>query len=171
MYASVSVFRFALLLWALSGVLVGCGGRGTPPEVPSGEFTAYVKGSLSDTLSGTVHHRITDDGALTGLELGPEDGVGLSIDLEPHMPALRTYEVMDDELFGIVRTGQPPGALAFLTLKGAQFESVDGTFEITYVDKKRVGATFRFYLTGGFEGPAAGTRSVEVTGALNAAPE
>lgn len=171
MHTSASVIRSAVLLWVLSGLLVGCGGRGTPPKVPSGEFTAYVDGSLSDTLSGAVHHRITEEGALTGLELGPKDGAGLSIELEPHAPALRTYEVVDAELFGLARPDQPPGVMAFLTLDDAQFATVEGTFELTYVDEEQIGATFTFQMEGEFDGDRGETPSVEVTGVLNAAPE
>jgi hypothetical protein len=171
MHTSASVLRSVVLLWVVSGLLVGCGGRGTPPKVPSGEFTAYVDGSLSDTLSGAVHHRMTEAGALTGLELGPEDGAGLSIDLEPHTPALRSYEVVDAELFGMERPDQPPGVMAFLALDAAQFAAVDGTFELTYVDDRQIGATFSFQMDGAFDEDRGETPSVEVTGVLNAAPE
>jgi len=139
--------------------------------VPSGEFTAYVDGRISDTLSGAVHHRITEEGALTGLELGPEDGAGLSIDLEPHAPALRSYEVVSAEIFGLERPNQPPGVMAFLVMDAAQFEAVDGTLELTYVDERQIGATFTFQMEGEFNGGRGDDSSVEVTGVLNAAPE
>ena len=171
MHTSATLVRSAVLLGLVGGLLCGCGGRGTPPKVSSGEFTAYVEGSLSDTLSGDVHHRITEEGTLTGLELGPKDGVGLSIELEPLAPALRSYEVVDAELFGITRPNHPPGVMAFLTLDEGKFESVEGTFELTYVDEEQIGATFTFQMEGGFDSDLGEVPSVEVTGALNAAPE
>lgn len=155
------VLLLGVLLWA------GCGGHGTPPDVPAGEFTAYVDGSLSDTLSGTVHRRVTTEGGLTGVELGRQDGPGVSIDLESQPPALRTYEVIESELFGLDRPGRPPAALAFLRLNEGQFEAVDGTFELTYVNDDEVGATFTFQMEGEYEGVASDGPSVKVTGVLN----
>jgi hypothetical protein len=164
--------RVVCLLLLGPGLLGGgCEGRGTPPDVPSGEFTAHVDGSVSDTLTGAAHHRLSDDGALVGLELGAQDGPGLSIELEPQPPALRTYEVVDAELFGVDRPEQPPGAMAFLTLKTARFEAVDGTFELTYVDEEQIGATFSFQMQGEYEQGPGDAPSVAVTGALNAAAE
>lgn len=171
MHTSAALVRSAALLFLVGGVLWGCGGRGTPPEVPSGEFTAYVEGSLSDTLSGAVHHRITEEGDLTGLELGPKTGAGLSIDLEPHAPALRTYDVVDAELFGLARPDQPPGVMAFLTLSRGQFQAVEGTFELTYVNEEQIGATFTFQMEGQFSGGRGEVPSVTVSGVLNAVPE
>jgi hypothetical protein len=155
----------------VGGFWAGCGGQGTPPDVPSGEFTAYVDGSLSDTLSGTVHHRLTEDGALTGIELGEKGEPGVSIDLEPEPPGLRTYEVIEAELFGLDHPDRPPGALAFLTLDRARFAAVDGTLQLTYVHDDRIGATFTFEMEGEYDGPATDGSSVEVTGALNAGVE
>jgi hypothetical protein len=75
------------------------------------------------------------------------------------------------ELFNLERPGSPPGIVAFLTVDEAQFEAVDGTFELTYVNDERVGATFAFQMEGDFvEGPSE-TPSVAVTGSLNAPPE
>lgn len=171
MHTRVPLVRSGLVLLLAAVLSAGCGGRGTPPDVPSGEFTAYVDGSLADTLSGPVHHRVTTEGALTGIELGEKGGPGVSIDLEPQPPALRTYEVIESELFGLDRPGHPPATLAFLTLDGARFEAVDGTFELTYVNDDQVGATFTFQMEGEYEGPASDGPSVEVTGVLNAEME
>jgi hypothetical protein len=171
MHTSAVLIRSAVLICVVGGFLWGCGGRGTPPKVSKGEFTVYVEGNLTDTLSGEVHHRITEEGTLTGLELGPKEGAGLSIELEPLAPALRSYEVVDAELFGITRPNHPPGVMAFLTLDEGRFESIDGTFELTYVDEEQIGATFTFQMEGGFDSDLGEVPSVEVTGALNAAPE
>jgi hypothetical protein len=158
----------ALLLGAL--LLGGCEGKGEPPNVPAGRFTAHVDGAVRDTLTGSVHYRTRND-SLVGLELGPQNGAGLSIELEPYRPALRTYEVVNWELLNLDRPGSPPGVVAFLTVDEAQFEAVDGTFELTYVNDERVGATFAFQMEGDFvEGPSE-TPSVAVTGSLNAPPE
>lgn len=168
MHTRVSLVRSGLVLLLATLLWGGCEGRGTPPDVPSGEFTAYVNGSLADTLSGAVHHRLTEDGALTGIELGTKDGPGLSVDLEPMPPALRTYEIIEAELFGLERAGGAPGAMAFLSLDGMQFQAVDGTVELTYVDDDQIGATFTFQMEGEYNGPASDEPSVEVTGVLNA---
>jgi hypothetical protein len=158
-------------LLLLGGLLfVGCEGKGTPPDVPAGRFTVHVEGSVSDTLTGPVHYRMSD-GALVGLELGPEDGAGLSIELEPQPPALRTYEVIDAELFEMERAESAPGVLAFLTIGEARFETTDGSLELTYLNDEQVGATFSFLMEGDFEDGPSDAPSVKVTGSLNAPPE
>lgn len=151
-------------------VLVGCEEKGSPPGVPSGTFTARVEGTLTDTLTGPVHYR-TNEGALTGLELGSEEGPGLSIELEPHPPALRTYEVIESELFGMDRPETSPAVMAFLTLDGARFDATDGTLELTYVSEDQVGASFTFQMEGTADATPAEPLSVEVTGSLNAPSE
>ena len=162
--------RYWLLLFLGGLLLVGCGGKGTPPDVPAGRFTAHVVGSVSDTLTGQVHYRM-DDGALIGLELGAREGPGLSIELEPRPPALRTYEVIEAELFNTDRPESAPGILAFLTVDAAQFEATDGSLELTYLNDEQVGATFFFLMEGDFENGPSDAPSVKVTGALNAPPE
>ncbi|MFB6247275.1 MAG: hypothetical protein ABEL97_01750 [Salinibacter sp.] len=160
------VFRLGLLL--LGGLLwVGCEGRGTPPDVPAGRFTAHVAGAVSDTLRGTAHVRRAGK-TLTGLELGARDGPGLSIELEPQPPALRTYEVVEPTLFRLERPDSRPGALAFLTLRHARFESTDGTIELTYVGDDQIGGTFSFRMKGTFIDGGGDDVSVEVTGVVNA---
>jgi hypothetical protein len=165
--------RFAsirLVILVLGGLLLaGCGGEGTPPDVPAGTYTAHVTGALSDTLTGPAHHR-TRDGALTGLELGEKGNPGLSIELEPQPADPRTYEVVPADLFRLDRPNDPPGVLAFLSLEPAQFEAVDGTLELTYVGEEQVGATFSFEMEGRFEDGPSDAPSVQVTGALNAPP-
>ncbi len=154
----------------LSGLLlVGCTEKGTPPNVPAGQFAARVNGAVNDTLEGSVHYRTNND-SLTGLELGPENGAGLSIELEPRPPALRTYEVVNWELLGLERPGAPPGVVGFLTVNRAQFESTDGSFTLTYVGDEQVGATFTFQMKGEFGQGPSDVPAVEVTGTLNALP-
>jgi len=159
------------MLVALSGLLItGCEGKGNLPNVPAGQFTARVEGAVSDTLTGVVHYRSKED-SLVGLELGGKDEPGLSIELEPEPPALRTYEVVDWTLFNRNRPNSPPGAVAFFTANKARFEAVDGTLELTYVGEERIGAQFTFLMEGEFtEGPSE-MPSVEITGSLNAPPE
>lgn len=162
--ASRSVLALSLLL------LTGCDSNDQRPDVPGGQFEATVEGTVSDTLSGAVHYRAKDD-SLVGMELGPRDGPGLSIELEPQPPALRAYEVVDAELFAPPQTGSSSGVMAFLTTGEARFAATDGTLEVTYVGDEQVGATFDFQMEGEFVGGPRGTPSVEVTGVLNALPE
>lgn len=157
-----------LLLGAL--LLGGCEGRGSPPDVAAGEFTAHVRGAIDDTIAGPVHYRMRGD-SLVGLELGAKDGPGLSIELEPHPPALRTYDVINWELFNRDRAGSPPGVVAFLTVDEAQFETTDGTLDLTYVDDEWLGATFSFQMEGEFVESPSERPAVEVSGALNASPQ
>lgn len=151
-------------------LLSGCEGRGNRPDVAAGRFTAYVNGSVSDTLSGMAHYRMQND-ALVGLELGEENGPGLSIELEPQPPELRTYEVVDAELFGLERSESLPGVMAFLNVEEAHFESIDGSLELTYVNEEQIGATFTFQMEGDYVDGPGNDASVEVTGVLNAPPQ
>jgi hypothetical protein len=158
-------------LFLFVGVLVnGCGGQGNRPDVAAGQFTANVNGTVSDTLAGAAHYRM-DDGALVGLELGSKEGPGLSIELEPQPPELRTYEVVDAELFGLERPGSPPGVLAFLLLEQVSFEATDGSLDLTYVSEEQIGATFSFEMEATNGDAPTHDASVEVTGALNAPPQ
>jgi hypothetical protein len=164
-------FLVSGLLLVVSGLLfTGCEGKGSLPNVPAGQFTARVQGALSDTLRGPVHYRSKGD-SLVGLELGAKDEPGLSIELEPQPPALRTYEVINWELLNRSPPGTPPGTVAFLTVDEAQFKATDGSLELTYVDEEQIGAQFTFLMEGEFtEGPSE-MPSVEITGSLNAPPE
>lgn len=147
-------------------LLAGCEGKGTVPDVPAGKFTLYIDGIVSDTLSGPAHYRM-DEGALVGIELGPEGGTGVSIELEPHPPELRTYEVVEWELFTMERPGSAPGVVGFLTMDDARYETTDGVLELTYVDEEQIGATFTFQMDGE-EISTGDMPSLEVTGVLNA---
>jgi hypothetical protein len=160
---------FGILLPMLLGALLlaGCGGRGTEPDVAEGRFTAYVQGAVTDTLRGTVHARHRDS-SLVGLELGDEGGPGLSIELEPHPPALRRYDVVDAELFQMDREGTSPEAIVLLQLEEAHFEATDGTFDLTYVGEDQIGATFTLQMNGAFIEGGGDAVSVEVTGELSA---
>jgi hypothetical protein len=152
----------------IGGLLfVGCEEKGSRPDVPAGTFTVRIDGALSDTLTGPVHYRTSKD-SLTGFELGAENGPGVSIELEPQPPALRTYEVIESELFDMERPEAPPGVMAFLTLDAAQFHAVDGTLELTYVSEDRVGATFTFQMEGTADVAPAEPLSIEATGTLDA---
>lgn len=149
--------------------VAGCDGQADPPDVPPGRFTAEINGTVSDTIRGPVHYRM-EEGMLVGLELGPRDAPGLSVELEPQPPELRTYEVVEWELFNTERSGTAPGVLAFLTLRDIRFEATEGTFDVTYVGDEQIGATFAFEMEGDEAGPTD-TPSVKVTGALNAPPD
>lgn len=168
MFVHASPFRFLIVVVMAGTLVMGCEGTGTPPNVPSGDFTAYVEGSVSDTLSGEARYRTTEEGAISTVELAAKGEPGLSIELEPQPPALRTYEIVAAELFGLERKGQPPGAMAFLSVKNAQFYAVDGTFELTYVSDEEIGATFSFQMNGEFEEVPSDAPSVDVNGVVNA---
>jgi len=161
------MFRFLLSTLLLGLLFAGCGGQGTEPGVAEGRFAAYVEGGVTDTLRGKAHARHSGN-TLVGLELGKEDGPGLSIELEPHPPALRTYDVVDAELFQMERPDTPPEALAFLCLDRARFAATEGTLELTYVSDEQVGATFTFQMDGAFDEGGSDVVSVEVTGEVNA---
>lgn len=159
------------LLVAFGGLLLwGCGGEGESPSVPTGRYTAFVRGAMADTLTGVAHYR-REDGALTGLELGAENRPGLSIELEPQPPGLRTYQIVEAELFELQRPESPPSAMAFLSLRGAQFGTTGGTLELTYVDDDQIGGTFTFQMNGHFGEGASDLPSIEVTGSLSASPQ
>lgn len=147
--------------------LVGCEGKGRVPDVPAGQFRAYVDGAVRDTLTGPAHARM-EDGALVGLELGPEDEPGLSVEFTPQSPALRTYQVVGWELFSEERSERSSDAVAFLTVDNARFTATDGTLELTYVDDERIGATFTFQMEGEFLKGPSDNPSVKVTGMLDA---
>jgi hypothetical protein len=159
-----------ILLVLIGLTVIGCEGRGDRPNVSAGQFTAHVRGAISDTLTGPVHYRSKGD-SLVGLELGAKDGPGLSIELEPQPLALRTYEVVNWELFDRDRSERPPGAVAFLAVEVARFEATDGSLELTYVDDEQIGAQFTFQMAGDYVTGPSEAPSVEVTGALNALPE
>lgn len=149
-------------------LLGGCEGKGTPPDVPAGEFTLYIDGVVSDTLTGPAHYRM-EEGALVGIELGPEGEAGVSIELEPLSPELRTYEVVEWELFKMERPESAPGVVGFLTMDDARYETTDGVLELTYVGDERLGATFTFQMEG--EQTSTGDMpSLEVSGVLDAPP-
>ena len=157
----------AIGLFGAVFLLVGCGGTGAPPNVPAGRFTAQIDGAVSDTISGAVYYRARED-SLVGLELGPEEEAGLSMELEPRPPALLTYEALDPALFGTDRPEGLPGVVAFLTLDGAHFESTHGTLELTYVDEEQVGAQFSFEMEGTLGTDLGEPASVTITGQFNA---
>lgn len=170
MYNRLPVVWFGgfVLLWGL--LLAGCQGKGQPPEVAEGTFTAYVEGTLADTITGKAHYRTRND-TLRAFELGRRDGSGLSLEVEPHPLGLHTYEVVSSELFGGRRPGQSPGVMAFLTVGNGRFTADDGTLELTYVDDEEVGAEFSFEMEGGFVGAPVDEASVEVTGVFSTLPE
>jgi len=163
---------FGPLLSVLLGglLLVGCGGQGAEPDVSEGRFTAYVEGAVSDTLRGVARARHEDD-ALVGLELGEQGESGLSIELEPHPPGLRSYEVVDPQVFRMDRRDGAPDGLAFLHLDRTAFEATGGTLELTYVSEEQVGATFTFRMEGALVERGGDAASIEVTGEVNAPTE
>lgn len=138
--------------------------------MPVGQFRAHIDGTVSDSLTGRARYRM-EKGKLVGLELGSQEGPGLSIQVEARPLDLRQFEIVDAGLFGTERPGGAPGALSFLTIDGAQFVAQEGTLEITYIGDEQIGATFTFRMEGDFDMTPSDAPSVEVTGAVNAGPE
>ncbi|MFP4229309.1 MAG: hypothetical protein ACLFTE_10855 [Salinivenus sp.] len=157
------------LLLALSGaVLVGCGSADAPVDVEEGQFVAEIAGGVTDTLSGPVHYRMRD-GELVGLELGAQDGPGLSIELEPRPLSSSTYEVVEDELFGVEHKRAPARALAFLTKGDAEFTARRGSVTVERGQGETVTATFSFEMAGRLS-RGGGDAGVLVDGQLHALP-
>ncbi len=166
----LSGVQFGLLLVCWGVLLAGCHGKGRPPEVEQGKFTARVQGTLDDTITGAARYRATGD-TLQAFELGRREGAGMSVELEPRSKGLYTYEVVEAEVFGTRRPEQGPGVMSFLTIGNGRFTAVDGALTITYVNDEQVGAEFSFFMEGEFDGAPVDGPSVDVTGAFNAFPE
>lgn len=154
-----------MLVLLLVGLLSSCG-SGSQYDVPKGAFTARVEGGLADTLTGAAVYRVRDS-ALVGLELGSEEGPGLSMELEPRPLEPRTYEVVDRLR---PRPSGPTGAVVFLTMGSARLTATGGTVNLTAVRQGEVDASFDLEMSGAFEGsPRALT--VRVRGSVRAIAE
>ncbi|MFO8099721.1 MAG: hypothetical protein R6T83_08905 [Salinibacter sp.] len=156
------------IVLVLGGALAGCGSADAPVDVERGQFVAEVDGSVTDTLSGPVHYRM-QDGQLVGLELGTQTGPGLSIELEPRSPASGTYEVVEEDLFGVDHKQASVRALAFLTTADAKFTARRGTVTVEQVQDQTVAATFSFEMNGRLN-RGGGDAGVHVDGQLRAPP-
>jgi len=160
----------------LLGVLLlsfGCG-TDSGAEVAAGRYRLYVEGSVTDTLRGPALLR-RQGNEHVGIELGPQDGPGMSIELtsrggDDNGPAqVRTgrYNVMAAGLRTSSREPSLTGALAVLSVAGIQFVGTRGHLSVTRVEEDAVAATLRLEMDGRASG-SPGERSVHVTGVLRA---
>ena len=166
-------FALPLSLAALCLVLLlsGCGDA-SDLDVATGRYRLQIHGALADTLTGPAVLR-SARASRVGLELGPRDGPGLSIELTPpqageapNVPTGR-YEVVRASLLSAPQTDSIPGLVAFLSLPNARFEATEGHVLVTHAEGGAVGGTFTLEMTE--QGPTLTTsRTIQVTGALRA---
>lgn len=154
---------FLLVAAVLLGI--GCGSE-SDLGVAEGRYQLYVEGSLTDTLTGPAVLRPQRNGRL-GIELGPRDGSGLSLELTTPPQASGRYEVVGPELFAGPQADSLRGVIAFLTVADAQFAATQGHFSVTEVGTETVGGTLDVQMEERTDGPL-GDRSVRVTGVLRA---
>ncbi|MFB6274178.1 MAG: hypothetical protein ABEL51_14920 [Salinibacter sp.] len=166
---------FAVLLGLAS--VGGCGG-GTGLDVAEGRYRLYVKGSLTDTLTGPARVHVRRN-ARIGIELGTRDGPGLSIEVASPPRAksgeegggirtrvrTRRYDVVAASLLNGPHADSLSGLLAFLSVNGTEFAATQGHLSVTHVGDGSVGGTFGFKMGERADG-RPGVRRVRVTGAL-----
>ncbi len=162
-------------------LMAGCGDE-TGLDVAKGRYRLFVEGSLTDTLTGPSFVRAQRNGHV-GIELGPRDGPGLSIELaSPPRPdpdadgsLIRSrvqpgrYDVVAASLLNGPRADSLTGLLAFLSVNDAEFEATQGHLLVTHIGDGSVGGTFDMKMKERTNGPL-GDRSVRVTGVLRATP-
>lgn len=160
--------RMTSAWWAVLGLgllLVGCG-NGTEPDVAAGRYRAHLEGSLTDTLTGPAVYRLQDD-ELVGIELGPRDGPGLSIQLRPRPLRPRTYEVTAAPLLEASSADSLTGVIAFLSVKKARLRAARGSLSVTHADDETMRGRFDFGMEGTMDSHP-GKLSVRVWGELRA---
>jgi len=152
-------------------LLSGCGDA-SDLGVAAGRYRLQIHGAVADTLTGPAVLRSARD-TRVGLELGPRDGPGLSMEFTPRRtggaPDVETgrYEVVRAALLNAPRTDSLPGLVAFLSLPDARFEATEGHVLVTHAEGGAVGGTFTLEMTE--QGPTLTTsRTIQVTGALRA---
>ncbi len=160
---------------ALILLLVGCSDE-AGLDVAEGRYRLFVEGGLADTLTGPALVRVQRNGHV-GIELGPRDGPGLSIEVaSPSRPdsdadgaPIRSrvqpgrYDVVTASLLNGPRADSLSGLIAFLSVADAQFVATQGHLSVTRVGDGRVEGTFGLEMTERADG-----RTVRVTGALRA---
>jgi hypothetical protein len=146
-------------------------------------------------LAGEAVYRLDDAGRLVGLELGAASApTGLSIELTPHPPAPRTYEIVAPNLLaaaapeGLAEGDAPPAATAYLTavpadttaggVAGAppadaaplRLTATHGVVQVTHADGGTLRATFDLHFVGTLPDAHAEV-TAGVAGALRAEEE
>lgn len=161
------IFRACSSILLAVAVLVG-GGCGSESDlgVAEGRYQLYVEGSLTDTLTGPAVLRSQRNGPL-GIELGPRDGSGLSLELTTSPQAPGRYEVVGPALLNGPPADSLLGVIAFLSVADAQFAATQGCFSVTEVAEETVGGTLDVEMKERRDDPL-GDRSVRVTGVLRA---
>lgn len=152
-----------LVVIALLGL--GCGDE-SDLGVTEGRYQLYVKGSITDTLTGPAVFRSQRSGRF-GIELGSRGGSGLSLELTMPPQAPGRYEVVGSDLLDGPASDSLTGLVAFLSVSDAQFSAAQGHFSVTEVGEETVGGTINMDLVEE-GGPLSGSRSVRVTGVLRA---
>jgi hypothetical protein len=165
--------HWALLLGVF--LLPGCGAD-AGPDVPPGRYRLYVEGSITDTLRGTARLQFREQGRV-GLELGPRNGPGLSIELVAETHGDSTNQLSPGR-YDVVATGlypdglppnppRPSDALVILSTGDAQFVGTKGHLSVTPLNADAVGARLRVDMRSRYRGRSS-SRSVRVTGVLHA---
>ena len=122
-------------------VLVGSGcGSESDLGVAAGRYQLYVEGSLTDTLTGPAVLRPRRNGRL-GIELGPRDGSGLSVELTTSPQTSGHYEVVGPGLLDGSQADSLPGFVAFLSVADAQFAATRGRLSVTEAETETIGGT------------------------------
>jgi len=155
----------SVLLAAVVLLGIGCGSE-SDLGVAEGRYQLYVEGSLTDTLTGPAVLHPRRNGRL-GIELGPRDGPGLSLELTTSPQASGRYEVVGPGLFDGPQADSLLGVIAFLSVADTQFAATQGRFSVTEVGTETIGGTLDVEMEERRDDPP-GTRSVQVTGVLRA---
>lgn len=164
---AASILRVCSGVFLAAVVLVGPGcGSESDLGVAEGRYQLYVEGSLTDTLTGPAVLRSQRNGHL-GIELGPRDGSGLSLELTTSPQASGRYDVVGPGLLDGPQADSLLGVIAFLSVADAQFAATQGRFSVTEVGAETVGGTLDVEMEERRDDPL-GDRSVRVTGVLRA---
>jgi hypothetical protein len=134
------------------------------------QFTARIDGAVTDSLRGTADFRTDDRGRLVGIELNRADAPmqGLSLELQPRPAEADTYTVVDRELMGAMRDGQPPGFVAYLESDAGSFQAADGTLQIDEMSDDHIEGTFDLYMQGARNSDPSIEIDITVTGSFEA---
>ena len=166
------VSMLSCAFFGLGLLLVGCGTE-PEPDVAEGRYRLYVEGGLTDTLTGSAVYRQQENGRV-GIELGPRDGPGLSIELtstdrsrDPSgiregMPPGR-YNVVPASLLDRARADSLSGLIAFLSVADRHFTATRGHLSVTHAGNGTVSGRLAVKMAERTGGP-----SVRVTGVLRA---
>ena len=158
-------------LLGLALLLSGCGNE-SDLDVAAGKYRLYVAGALTDTLSGPAVVRSRAHGR-TGLELGPREGPGMSIELtspaqdgDASQPQSGRYEVVGGPLPTGPRADSLTGLVAFLSVADAQFVATQGHLSVERGGNGTMGGRIEIEMAE--RGGTPGNRTVQVTGVLRA---